>query len=750
MTTRREMSPPPAEVSTEVYEGEGEDEVMSKVDGQAFPGIELDRLSFIETALCAIPGDTLRKFFVPILSVKRNLINRKHLTERHMLSDPSRMDKMYKDAVRILAKTLTDAALEFFDTSVSLDEKELGAILKGKLTPQCYEPGAVLVYPAEFPEVMFVHVVLSGCSQVVNYQVQSRRIGLTEGSRRQYFVSNDVLRLSGAFGLQPELIKLIANPIEAPSDGTSDGASTSNVSTAIQRTLRHASRLMGQPTLQAARTDVNRAPCVLCAQEALGLEPSRLATVTAEVPSLATRGGISSESQVVETMRIRAKDLHDALVEYAISHARRQRHSVSPTTIPRQMSQLMDCISIARVKAISRHYPLNEILMRQSWLLQDTPAHTIRVLVTQLTPRSFFPGDVILCPHSSNRELSFLRRGTMTIEEVPVADSATSSCQCGAPSERGQVLQEVHQGASFGELSALFGEPRQFVLRAKTPCDIWSLSRLGFTATIRRDDALRASLLSKAAALRMRWLGEQRYTDALAQKLRECCELFRGVPDSFIRLVQERVEPVVYPPGTLLTSTSARCNELFIITHGRVASIVDGVAEYGPGSTIGEATIISHRWPLGLVSKTMVEGWKLTRSHLRDALERIELLRHHSGEAGCHVQQLMQHVFAPPIPPCEVDAVGRCKMPTVGPPPQGKTYLRYAEWLAELQLRALCFKYRDLVDLNDISYATIAKGNRLEEGHSSKVFTYTRLCAPGGTQRFTYCSGQCDGCEWCA
>ncbi|RNF04060.1 hypothetical protein TraAM80_05337 [Trypanosoma rangeli] len=260
-------------------------------------------------------------------------------------------------------------------------------------------------------------------------------------------------------------------------------------------------------------------------------------------------------------------------------------------------------------------------------------------------------------------------------------------------------------GASFGELSVLFGEPRQFILRAQTTCDVWCLSCQSFTSTVRRDDALRRNLLSKAAALRMRWLGEQRYTASLAQVLRESCELFREAPDSFIRLVQERMEPVVYPPATLLTSISSRCGEMFLILHGRVTSIVDGVAEYGPGSVIGEPTIIDHRWPLGLVSKSMVEGWKLSRPHLRDALHRIEILRRHSGEVGSHIQQLMQKVFASPHPPCDVDIVGRPRMPLVGPPPRGRTYMEFAMWLAEVQLKAICFRFRDYIKWDDISYS---------------------------------------------
>ncbi|ORC90174.1 uncharacterized protein TM35_000092240 [Trypanosoma theileri] len=699
-------------------------------DEQEVAGIEIDRVSFMNTALRALPGNTLRTFFAPVMNVKSVFFRRRRLTQLHMTSDAAKMDKVFKETIRVLTKALVDASLELFENPMPLEEKDLATALAGKMTPVCYEPGAVLVYPGEYPETMFVHVVLSGSVQVVSYQPQSRKGGMGDASKRQYFVSNDTLRLNGSLGFQPDLFKYVTNSTEVTSDTTSDVASTSNVSTAIQRSLRRASRMIGQPTLLPTRTELCRAPYVCCATEALGLEPFRLATITAEATAPSAKGDGGSNTRITETMRIRAKDLHDALIELAIGKNKKSKAISSGNVSPRYMPMLVEYIAAARVRSVSRHYPLNEILMRQSWLLQDTPAHTIRALVTQLTPRSYFPGEVILCPHTQSRQLCFLRRGIMTIEEPPAIDNSTEGhCKCGNSNEKRNILQEVPVGASFGELSVLFGEPRHFVLRAQTTCDIWCLSHHSFAATVRRDDALRESLLSKAAALRMRWLGEQRFTPSLAQKLRECCELFRDAADSFIYLIQERIEPVVYPPGTLLTSTSSRCSEMYIILHGRVTSIVDGVAEYGPGSVIGESTIISHRWPLGLVSKSMVEGWKLDRKKLLDALHRIEILRRHSGEVGAHAPQLMQHVFAPPVPPCDVDAVGRSRMPLVGPPPRGDTYLEFAQWLAELQLKALCFRYRDYVKWNDISYTTLPGERRrqfLTEPASSVVdFNYT-------------------------
>lgn len=693
-------------------------------------GIEVDRVGFLNTALSALPGTVLRTFLAPIMNVKCGLFRRRRLTEEFILSDKTKLQKMYQESIRILAKALADSSMELFETPFVLNENELAEAVKGKLIPVCYEPGTVLAYPGEFPETSFVHVVLSGSVQVVNYQAQNRKGVIGDSNKRQYFSSNETIRLNGSLGFQPELFRFLSAPIEVPSEGNSDGASTSNVSTAIHRTLWRASRMIGQPTLVATRTELFRAPYVCCVTEALGMEPLRLSTMTAEAAGQSIKGDGIGDMRVTLTMRIRTKELHDVLMMLATAEKNKNNNEGKDklnftTGATRQAHTLAEYIAAARVRAIARHYPLNEILMRQSWLLQDTPAHTIRVLVTNLTPHSYFPGEVILCPHSQNRNLCFLRRGTMTIEDFSLSDTKDKErCRCGDHHRRRNVLEEVPAGASFGELSVLFGEPRQFILRAHTACDVWCLSVQNFAATMRRDDALRQSLLSKAAALRMRWLGEQRYTTSLVQVLRKSCDLFRDASDSFIRLVQERIEPVVYPPGTLLTSTSSRCEEMLIILHGKVASIVDGVAEYGPGGVIGEATIFPHRWPMGLVSKSMVEGWKLTRDDLLDALHRIEILHRHSGEVGAHTTQMMQQIFAPPVPQCESDAVGRSKMPVVGPPPRGSTYMNYAKWLAEVQLKAFCFHFCDYVKWSDISYASLSSKKEGISSKSLKIFEH--------------------------
>lgn len=717
-------------------------------DMQAVDGIDTDRLSYINTALAALPGMSLREYFVPIMRLKRSLLARKSLTRLRQPCDDAKVaEKRITDGLTHLAKALNDAAMDVLrDASFPLDVKAFVELLRDKVEPVSFEADGVLCYPNELPETLFVYIILTGSVTITQFQPQLRRGGTggTASDRKQYFTSNkETLRLCGG-GAVPEAALLGADPLGmAPLlDASADAVSVSNVTSAIQRSLRRASRSIGQPTLQATRSETLRAPTVVGAAEALGLAPFRSANCVATV-TVVGKGDTAQYVGFTDTLRVRAVDVHAALLQLAQRemHAREEQvptekesaslwFSTPPGTVaPRGAARTMaDFIAAARTKTLGTYYAQNELLMRQSWLLQDTPLSTIRNLISTLIPRTYMPGEVIACPHSTtsaSRQLCFLRRGRLVITETPPsADRAAEgrlasrgglsggphgACRCKSVelAER-KVLEVVESGASFGELSVLFGEPRNYTLVAETTCDVWCLSHNDFSRTVRRDDALRHGLVEKAAALRMKWLGEQRYTAALVQHLRSCSELFRVLPDMALRLVQERIEPVVFAPGSLVTSTSERCQHMLVIIQGKVTSICDGVASYGPGDVLGESCLIAHRWPIGLSARTMVEGWRLRRERLFEALRLAEVLHSHSGEVTSQAQLFLKQIFAPPIPKAETDVVGRQRMPVVGPAPGGQGYVAFAERLAEVQLKALCFIFRDFVSWDDVKYATMS------------------------------------------
>lgn len=526
----------------------------------------------------------------------------------------------------------------------------------------------------------------------------------------------------------------------------------------------------------------------------------------------------------IETSQQRSKlGFHPSGADQTMTH---NGGGVVAAPPPRRPPSLGNFIQEARSQAVSLHYPQNEILLRQSWLLQDTQPQTIRHLIAHMTPRSYLPGDILACPHGSSvRELCFLRRGEVCIVERPPKverwggspggvpfsahpprrhrrrsreergsrDSVTSSIDSsgeeeeeeeneeGGGSRRGRslsaaaatslppplsarpnvsveaksrggappaphphsrrhprrkgsvchcdrqtcgaVVDIIYPGSSFGELSVLFGDPRPFTLVAKTPCDMWCLTYREFAMAMQRDDVLRAMLVQKAAALRVKWLAEQRFSPSLTKHLRESCEMFRPFPDIVLRLIQERIVPVVYSPGELIASMADRCTEMIFIMQGKVESLVKGLARYTAGNVLGASCLVGHRWPLALSAKTMVEGWRLSREQLMDALRRADILHAHSGERTSLRPQYMHRIFRPPFPEFpNASAEERNQMPVVPAAPGGMQYPEYGIRVSEILLRALCVVFKGFVKLEDIAYGPItgaqeANNERLARRH---------------------------------
>lgn len=734
-------------------------------------GIAVDRLTYMNTALDALPGLSLREYFVPIMRLKKQLLLRQRATkQRFPAVGSAAYAKLQMDAITALAKALgtagADLLLDSGGASLDIDPKALAEALKGKLTPICMEAGSVLSYPREPPEASFVYVVLSGAVTAMHFQPQApaaqqhRTSGGGGGGRKDrqmYFTSaKDVVRLCGG-GMTPDAALFLDDNATLSNNGGGEAgaaaveaASMSNVTTAIQRSLRRASRTVGQPTLQYVRMEQLRGVAVLGASEAIGLAPCKYVSYMSSTETSAPvgRNARGDTSEVVQAFRLRTSDVHAALLKLAAGQqAERQdrspfRHVPWCTTPTGDTSAragggggptIADFIVAARRRTLYNDYAAMELMMRQSWLLQDAPSHTIRTLIAHLEPRIYMPGEVIACPHThgGERQLCFLRRGRLNVYAVPKVSLSSNerksaslsllpsepavqlsrdSCECwhttGAASSA-QPAEVVESGASFGELSVLFQEPRHCVLRAATVCDTWCLPHRSFTSLMQRDASLRDGLLQKAAVLRIQWMSEQRFTRALAQQLRAGCEMLHPLPDISIRLIQERLEPVVYAPGSLVVSTSTKCDEMIFIMHGTVTTICAGVATYGPGDVLGEGCLVPHRWPLGLAARSMVEGWRIKADQLSDAFRRMDKLHRYSGLVTSQTLQIMKQIFGTPLPEIEVDAVGRQRMPTVSPAPGRVSFLTYARAVSEVQLKAACILFRDYVRWEDINYATI-------------------------------------------
>lgn len=790
-----------------------------------------ERIQYMNTALEALPGLTLRDYFTPVLRLQKVLILRKHRTTLHLsniqkaiaayqskqkelissddekqapkpktsspaVPDPRQDEdviagqRIIMEALRRLGKSLIDMSGELHPGhTIPLDVESFAEMLQDKCEPVSYGTGEVLSYPNEAPESMFVYILLKGSVSVHHFQPNLQRSTIA-GNTRSFFFSSmkDTVLLCGG-GVIVGNPRAAALAKDAGGGDLSAGASkpgggsgrvdhnedtrsvnaestTSAVSGGLIKNLRQAMRAVGHPTLDSLREETLRSPAVIGAAETLGLSPQGCYTIVAKGEAVGGGTGIITQSRLygehLDVLRIRMLDVHEALVEAAMatpgspgvasspfnesdtqakSHRKPRKTKASGleasspklnmlSTAPGKSGRgatFSDFILAAHNRVLSLHFPQNEVLMRQSWLLQDTPLQTIRHLIAHLTPRTYFPGDIMACPHgSSPRQLCFLRRGELYIAEPPSASphrhsscrsGNNSICNCDGRSclDGSGVLEVVHPGASFGELSVLFGEPREYMLVAKTVCDVWCLSYRDFAQMMRCDDGLRKTLVQKAAALRIKWLAEQRFSPALTKHLRASSELFRPFPDIVLRLIQERIEPVVFSPGEIVASVAERCEEMIFIIQGRVESLVENLACYRAGQVIGAGCLVAHRWPISLSAKTMVEGWRLSRDCLLDALDRADMLHARSGERTTLYLQYLRQIFRPPLPEIHSSMETRNQMPIVPLAPGGLSYPEYGRRVSEILLRATCWLFRDFVRWEDINYASMTEAPQTKE-----------------------------------
>lgn len=767
-------------------------------DEEAF----LERLQYLDTAMEALPGRTLKAYFAPLMQLKKGLILRRRRTALRM--PEATRKKVIDDAVQRLAKAMSDVAMEVLPNApFALDPNELSEALQGKMEVVSYGPGEILSYPNEPPEAAFVYVLLQGAATMHHFQPLLQRPTVSGFSRRLFFTSSEeaILLCGGGVVEHPRAAALVGGTSvlggggvggeTASEGGGGGGPSISNMTAAASKHLRMGLKAVGQPTLELMRSEGLRSPSVIGASEAMGFSPRPCSTLCATptpasvVAAAAATGGLKRlTGEALDVVRVRVADVHSALVSIVMSKTVVPLAGIPPLPLPPHMNNgkgvtaspssspaeektaaaaangapvrsAADVVMAARTRVLTNYYPLSETIMRQSWLLQDTPAQAIRILISHLTPHTYMPGDVLACPHGSTpRQLCFLRRGTLAIVETPRAAEINSSggngtqrshrkgqqngsnrgagrsaspyatptppntsiCLCGDASGA-RTLELVQAGASYGELSVLFGEPREYVLVAKSMCDVWSLTYRDFALLMQRDDALRRSLVEKAAALRIKWLGEQRFSSGLLRRLRDSCELFRPIPDIAMRLIQERIEPVVYSPGELVASTAERCTGMIFIMQGRVESLVNGLASYSAGHVLGGGCLVAHRWPIALSAKTMVEGWILSRERLLDALRRMDVLCEHSGQRTSLFSVYMRQVFAPPLPELGGGVVQHC-MPEMPPAPGGTSYVEYGRCVSEIMLRAVCVLFKGFVKWEDINYASLSEGTKGELAHN--------------------------------
>ncbi|MCC6469033.1 MAG: Crp/Fnr family transcriptional regulator [Alphaproteobacteria bacterium] len=127
-------------------------------------------------------------------------------------------------------------------------------------------------------------------------------------------------------------------------------------------------------------------------------------------------------------------------------------------------------------------------LLAQSELLRDMPAGEIEALAASATWRTYRRGQQVFDQESDNKDVFFVAEGRVRVTIFSSTGREVS-------------FRDLPAGASFGELSAIDGQPRSASVVALSPAVLASLPRDRFWALLRRQHGVTERLLKNLATL---------------------------------------------------------------------------------------------------------------------------------------------------------------------------------------------------------------------------------------------------------
>ena len=154
---------------------------------------------------------------------------------------------------------------------------------------------------------------------------------------------------------------------------------------------------------------------------------------------------------------------------------------------------------------------MNRELFSKVPLFQSASPGFVESLAPHLVPHIFSPGDVVIKEGSTGSEMFFISRGTVKVIQ------------------HGEVINTLHQGAFFGELSLLVPETaRTATVQTVSYCDLFVLSKKDLATVLKTFPKEEAVMMAKAK--RLKWL------TVLRTRLGECPALEGATEKLLVRL----------------------------------------------------------------------------------------------------------------------------------------------------------------------------------------------------------------------
>ena len=168
--------------------------------------------------------------------------------------------------------------------------------------------------------------------------------------------------------------------------------------------------------------------------------------------------------------------------------------------------------------------------LRKIDLLQGLPAQRLDEISRQCAWRHYEAGQQLVAREAADADLHLIVSGTVRVTSYSAGGRETS-------------FRDLHEGTSFGEVSALDGLPRSADVVALTPALIASMPPAAFRALLREEWAVNQRVLLRLADLVRRLTDRVLELSTLSVQQRICHELLRLARESGVAGNQARIDP---------------------------------------------------------------------------------------------------------------------------------------------------------------------------------------------------------------
>lgn len=179
---------------------------------------------------------------------------------------------------------------------------------------------------------------------------------------------------------------------------------------------------------------------------------------------------------------------------------------------------------------MSKEIQPSSLGLRKIDLLQGLPVQRLDEISRQCAWRHYEAGQRLVARDAADRDLHMIVAGTVRVTSYSAAGRETS-------------FRDLHEGTSYGELSALDGAPRSVDVVAVTPALIASLPPADFRGLLREEWMVNERVLLRLTDLVRRLTDRVLDLSTLSVQQRICRELARLAREQGVQGNEARIAP---------------------------------------------------------------------------------------------------------------------------------------------------------------------------------------------------------------